>query len=159
MSNNSLINLGKLSKPADTLIKKISKAVGGIFAPSQIRRIAEAEAEATIIRTRSEAEASKIKTQSEIEQVELRQRTVHRLITEEMQRQKNMEDITVKAIPHLKEDANPDDMNDDWIANFLDKGRIISDSEMQGLWGRVLAGGGKCPRDLLKADYQFRIRT
>jgi len=30
-----------LSKPADTLIKKVSKAVGGIFAPYQIKRIAK----------------------------------------------------------------------------------------------------------------------
>ena len=155
MPNNSIVNLGDLSKPADTLIKKISKAVGGIFAPSQIRRIAEAEAEATIVRAQSEAEASKIKTQSEIEQVELRQRTVHRLITEEMQRQKNMEDITFKAIPHLKEDANPDDMSDDWIANFLDKGRIISDSEMQSLWSRVLAGEANVPGTYSKRTVNF----
>ena len=155
MSNNSIVNLGDLSKPADTLIKKISKAVGGLFAPFQIRRIAEAEADATIIRARSEVEASKIKTQSEIEQVELRQRTVHRLITEEMQRQKNMEDITFKAIPHLQEDANPDDMSDDWIANFLDKGRIISDGEMQSLWGRVLAGEANVPGTYSKRTVNF----
>lgn len=155
MSNNSLINLGDLSKPADTLIKKISKAVGGIFAPSQIRRIAEAEAEATIITARSEAEALKIKTQSEIEKVELRQRTVHRLITEEMQRQKNMEDITAEALPYLKEDANPDDMDDDWIANLFDKCRIVSDNQMQSLWARVLAGEANTPGTYSKRTVNF----
>jgi hypothetical protein len=35
-TNNSLINLGDIAKPADTLIKKVSKAVGGIFEPYQI---------------------------------------------------------------------------------------------------------------------------
>ena len=44
-TSNSLVNLGDLSKPADTLIKKVSKAVGGIFAPYQIKRIAKAEVE------------------------------------------------------------------------------------------------------------------
>ena len=38
----SLVNLGKLSKPANTLIKKVSDAVGGIFAPYQITRVAKA---------------------------------------------------------------------------------------------------------------------
>ena len=155
MSNNSLINLGDLSKPADTLIKKVSKAVGGIFAPFQIKRVAEAEAEATIIKARSETEASKIRTQSEIEEVELRQRTIHRLIAEETQRQKNMEDITAEALPYLNEDANPDDMYDDWIANFFDKCRIVSDDQMQSLWSRILAGEANAPDTYSKRTVNF----
>lgn len=145
MSNNSLVNLGELSKPADTLIKKVSKAVGGIFAPFQIKRVAEAEAEATIIKAQSAAEASRIATQSEIESVELRQRTIHRLITEGMQHQKNMEDTTSKALPYLNEEANPYAMDDDWIANFFHKCRLVSDSRMQSLWSRILAGEANAP--------------
>ena len=155
MSNNSLLNLGNLSKPADTLIKKISKAVGGIFAPFQIKRVAEAEAEATIIRAQSEAEASKIATQSGIENVELRQRAVHRLIVEETQRQKNMEDITIKALPYLNEDANPDGMDDDFIANLFDKCRIVSDDQMQSLWSRILAGEANTPGTYSKRTVNF----
>ena len=145
MSNNSLVNLGNLSKPADTLIKKVSKAVGGIFAPSQIKRVAEAEAEATIIKAQSEAEASKIMTQSEIENAELRQRAVYRLVAEETQRQECMEDITIGALPNLNEDSNPDDMDDDWLTNFFQKCRIVSDSQMQSLWSRILAGEANAP--------------
>ena len=51
-----------------------------------------------------------------------------------------MEDITAKALPHLEQDADPDAMEDDWIANFFDKCRIVSDDDMQKLWSRVLAG-------------------
>ena len=43
MSNNPLINIDELSKPATVLIEKISDAVGGIFEPSQIVRVAKAE--------------------------------------------------------------------------------------------------------------------
>ena len=49
--------MGALSKPADTLIKKISKAVGGVFAPGQIRRLAKAQAEADITNTKTAAES------------------------------------------------------------------------------------------------------
>ena len=56
-----------------------------------------------------------------------------------------MEDITAKAAPHLNEDANPDAMDDDWVANLFDKCRIVSDDEMQSLWARVLAGEANTP--------------
>ncbi|HLL76618.1 MAG TPA: hypothetical protein VK421_15295 [Pyrinomonadaceae bacterium] len=43
---NSIVNLGDLTKPATVLIEKISDAVGGVFRPYQIKRLAHAEAEA-----------------------------------------------------------------------------------------------------------------
>ena len=128
-TNNSIVNLGKLSKPADTLVKKVSRGVGGLFAPFQIKRVAKAEAEAAIT-----------KAQSEIEITDLHRRAGYRFIEEEARHQKNMEDITAKAIPHLHQSANPDAMEDDWIANFFDKCRIVSDAEIQTLWSRILAG-------------------
>jgi len=41
----SLINLGDLSKPATVLIEKISAAVGALYEPRHIKRVAQAEAE------------------------------------------------------------------------------------------------------------------
>ncbi len=67
----SFVNLGKLSKPADTLIKKVSSAVGGIFEPWQIERVAKAEAKANLIRT-----------QSEIQITKLHKRAMHRFVEE-----------------------------------------------------------------------------
>jgi hypothetical protein len=49
-NSNSIINLGDLAKPATVLVEKISDAIGGIFKPYQIRRIAQAEGEAEKIR-------------------------------------------------------------------------------------------------------------
>ncbi len=60
MSSNSLINFGGLSKPATVLIEKISAAVGGIFKPYQIVRVAKAEAAAE--RIRAEAQGPRIKS-------------------------------------------------------------------------------------------------
>ena len=134
MGTNSLINLGNLSKPADTLIKKVSDAVGGLFAPYQVKRMAKAETEAAMI-----------KAQSKTEITDLHRRAVHRWIEEEAQRQKNMEDITAKALPQLDEKATPDSVEDDWLVNFFDKSRIVSDNEMQELWSRVLAGEANTP--------------
>ena len=143
--SNSLINLGDLGKPIDTLINKISDATGVLYEPRRIRRKAKAESEAAIISAKAEAAADIIKTESEIQITDLHRRAAQRWIQEEAKYQKNMEDIIDKAEPHLNEEAKPDAMEDDWVANFFDKSRIVSDSEMQSLWARVLAGEANFP--------------
>jgi len=133
-NSTSLVNLGNLSKPADTLIKKVSSAIGGVFEPWQIKRVAKAETEANLI-----------KAKSEIEITDLHRRAMHRFVEEEANRQENMEEITKKSIPHLKQESKPEQMEDDWVTNFFDKSRIISDDEMQTLWAQVLAGEANSP--------------
>ena len=117
---NSLINLGDISKPANTLIEKISDAVGGAFRPRQIRRIAQAEADAEII-----------KMKAGIEVTDLQRRALERFVAEEAKKQVNMESITEKALSQLDESSSPERMEDDWITNFFDKSRLISNEEMQ----------------------------
>ncbi len=144
MSDNSLVNLGELSKPVTVLIEKTSKAVGTLYEPRRIRNVAKAE-----------AKAEKIKAETEIEITDLQMRAEQRRLEEEARNQKNMEDITAKAAPHINEDANPEAMDNDWIANFFDKCRIISDSEMQSLWARLLAGEANSPGTYSKRTVNF----
>ncbi len=140
----SIVNLGKLSKPADTLIKKVSSAIGGIFEPWQIKRVAKAEAEASLM-----------KASAEIEITDLHRRAMHRFVEEEASRQKNMEAITEQALPQLESESDPSRMEDDWVTNFFDKSRIVSDTEMQGLWARVLAGEANSPGTYSKRTVNF----
>jgi hypothetical protein len=137
--STSLVNLGELSKPANTLIEKVSSAIGGVFEPWQIKRVAKAEAEAGLI-----------KAESEIEITDLHRRAMHRFVEEEANRQENMEEITKKSIPHLAEESNPENMEDDWVTNFFDKSRIVSDENMQGIWAQVLAGEANTPGSFSK---------
>ena len=144
-TSNSLVNLSGLAKPADTLIKKISSAASILYG---LEKIAEAEAKANLIKARSK-----------IEVTDLHRRAANRWIEEEAQRQKNMEDITAKALPRLNESAKPDsvdnDWDNDWIVNFFDKCRIVSDDEMQSLWSRVLAGEANTPGSYSKRTVNF----
>ena len=134
MTDNPLAKLGELTKPATVLVEKISDAVGGIFKPCQIVRVAKAE-----------AEADRIRAESEIQVTDLHRRAMQRFFEEEAKNQSNMEEITRKALPHLKVDASPEDVENDWIRNFFDKCRLVSDDEMQELWGKVLAGQANAP--------------
>ena len=139
------LNVGDLVKPIDTLIHKISDATGVLYEPRRIRRKAEAESDAAIISAKAEAAADIIKTESKIEITDLHRRAAQRWIQEEAKRQEIIEDIIAQAVPDVNEKANPDAMEDDWIANFFDKCRIVSDKDMQSLWGRVLAGEANAP--------------
>ncbi|MBA7591763.1 hypothetical protein ES708_33926 [subsurface metagenome] len=131
----SLIKIdGKISEPATALINKISDAVGGLYKPYQIRRVAKAEAEAEII-----------KEQAQIKITNLQRRALARFVSEEAKKQENIESITEKAIPQLDDSSNPQNMENDWIANFFDKCRIVSDEEMQVLWAKVLASEANSP--------------
>lgn len=134
MTDNPLAKLGDLTKPATVLIEKISDAVGGIFKPYQIVRVAKAE-----------AEADRIRAESQIQVTDLHRRAMHRFLEEEAKRQSNIEDITQKALPLLEEKSAPQNVEDDWITNFFDKCRIVSDEDMQRLWSRVLAGEANSP--------------
>ena len=133
-SSNPILNIGELAKPATVLIEKVSDAVGCLYEPTKIKRLASAD-----------SEAARIISESHIQITDLERRAAQRWLKEEAIQQKNMEDIIAKAIPMLRDDANPATMGNDWIANFFAKTRIVSDSQMQDLWARILAGEANAP--------------
>lgn len=131
---NPIAKLGDLTKPATVLIEKISDAVGGVFKPYQIVRVAKAE-----------AEADRLRADSQIQVTDLHRRAMHRFLEEEAKKQSNIEAITQNALPLLEDKSSPQNVSNDWITNFFDKSRIVSDSDMQTLWSRVLAGEANTP--------------
>ena len=142
MSDNPIMNIGDLAKPATTLIEKIADAGYILFGESyRIKQVAKAKAKAAVI----EAE-------SQIEITDLHRRAIHRWIEEEAQYQKNMEEITEKATHQLNEDADPHAIDNGWIAQFFDITRLISDDEVQNIWANILASKANNPGG-------FSIRT
>ena len=80
---------------------------------------------------------------------------MHRFVEEEAKRQSNIENITSKAIPQLDDKGDPSQIEDDWVTNFFDKCRIVSDDEMQNLWSRVLSGEANVPGTYSKRTVNF----
>lgn len=149
MPGFSLINLGEITKPATALIEKSSGAVRGVLLPWQTRRVGSAETDVETHRIRAvaqaEAEAAVIRAEGEIQITDLHRRAVRRSIQEDAEQQLNMEGILGKAIPQLEPTADPEKVENDWYANFYSKCRITSDNEMQGIWARILAGQANNP--------------
>lgn len=141
---NSLVNLGDISKPATVLIQKISNAVSGYCRPWQIERVAKAEANAAFIQAETQIRIS-----------DMQRRAMHRFLEEEEKKQANIENITAKALPLLEEGAEPQKVENDWITNFFEQCRIVSDEEMQQLWAKVLAGEANTPGSYSKRTVNF----
>lgn len=123
-----------LTKPVTVLVEKIANAVGVAYEPTRIKRHAKAEAEAKIILAKAQVKATSIE-----------ERAVRRLVLEESKKQNNMESIIGQAIPQLDGQAKPEDLDDDWITNFFEKSRNVSDQDMQAVWSRLLAGEANRP--------------
>lgn len=119
---------------AMVLVKKIGDVAGWWAAPRQVVRMAKAD-----------AIAAKIRAESDIEVANLMQRAAVRSATEEITHQANIDSIILKALVHLADSASPGDMANDWVVNFFDKCRIVSDDEIQELWARLLAGEANSP--------------
>lgn len=141
---NSLINLGDISKPATVLIEKISNAIGIIYEPTRTKRMAKAE-----------IFAAKIKAEGDIEITEIQQRAMQRIIYSEERKQENIESITAQAIGQLNDSASPQDIEDDWLSNFFEKCKNISNNEMQSLWAGILAGESNKPGSYSKRTIEL----
>lgn len=144
MPNISVIDVGKLSKPATVLVEKISNAVGILYEPRRIKQKAIAE-----------AEASKTKALMDLEIEDIQKRALNRLVNEEIRKQENIESITEKSFASLEENATPEKIEDDWLSNFFDKCKLISDDEMQDLWAQILAGESNIPGTFSKRTIEF----
>lgn len=138
-------DLAGFSDPAKTLIEKCSAGLGALFQPAQIVRVAKAEAEAELIKAKSSVEVGKLQALGNVEITEIEERGLARLIREEGKKQEIIEAVIMQALPEVKEDAQPQNIDDDWLNNFFDKCRLISDEEMQVLLGKILAGEANSP--------------
>ncbi|WP_157807288.1 DUF2806 domain-containing protein [Hymenobacter chitinivorans] len=132
------------SKAGLALIEKCSEAMGGLLKPWQIVRMAKAEGQASIIKAEAD-EAIK----------ELALRTQNRLIAQGMQEQQNIETTILKSLPNLQESATPEYIDQDWLAHFFDKTRLVSNEQMQDLWAQVLAGEANAPGCYSRRTIEF----
>jgi hypothetical protein len=136
---NDITIAGDWAKPVDTLIKKIAHTTGVLYEPTRIKRKAKAEAEANLIKVKNEIEIN-----------DIQQRALQRLLTEETKKQENIEDITEKSFENINESAKPEDIDEDWLSNFFDKCKNISNEEMQTHWSKLLSDEANNPGSISK---------
>ena len=127
------------TEPVSKFIDKVSGAIGKLYEPTQIVRLAKAN-----------AEAQKITKISEIELAEVEQRTLSRVLLTETKKQENIENITFRATENISDNAQPENIDDDWLSFFYEKCKNVSDAEMQALWSNILSEEANKPNTYSK---------
>lgn len=63
----------------------------------------------------------------------------------------NQNKIVENAIQYLNPNGTPQLVNDDWMAQFFDKARLVADSDFQLIWAKILAEECNAPGTIPKA--------
>lgn len=134
-------------KPIEKLIEVVSNAIGTLYEPRQLVRIARAEAESDRIKAIEGAKTEALLASDEGRYAELTA-IEKRMVTKELKRQNNINNVVAVAAQSLKDDkdVSSEPVNPDWATRFFDIAQDISDETMQDLWGRILAGEVKRPQ-------------
>lgn len=134
-------------KPLEKLIEVVSNAIGTVYEPRQIVRKAKAKAKAESIIAIEQAKTQAI-IDGDLEKVQYLERINNRIVTKEVKRQNNIEEVvsTAGKILESEEKVSEEPLNSDWTTRFFDIVQDVSDDEMQLLWGQILAGEIKQPR-------------
>jgi hypothetical protein len=130
----TLISLDELGKAGKALVEKIAGAGWVLYEPYHVQRMAAAQ-----------VAADRIRALGDIETSALAKRALVRLVRQEERKQRNVEQVTAGAIPLLRADAKPHEVEEDWLASLFEHASRVSDAEMQALWSRILAGQVNSP--------------
>lgn len=154
-------DLAGLSEPLTRLIEVISNGVGAVTAPYLTRKNAEAKAHEIRIISDALGEVAQqhnlpvVYKDGEIELWQkpedqtlildakaIEDRSENRLDYQSRKEQANIENVTSTAAIELAQDETvaPEPPDDDWVTRFLKYAQDVSSEQMQGLWGRILAG-------------------
>lgn len=138
---NSVVNvdLKGMSAVGRVLVEKVAEGIAGIARPFQLVRMAKAQAQADLIGAESQMAIDA-----------LQERAASRWLAEETKKQQVIEEITARAAAQLSDEAKPQDVDPDWIANLFEKSKNVTDEDMQALWANILAGEAETPKSFSK---------
>ncbi len=121
-----------IEKPLTKLIEVCADGIKGVCAPWQMRRLARAEADKSLIL--QDADIQKMITRAETEEF---------LQTRREKRQAdNLSKIVDVAYTETrrKKEVSRQAVDADWSARFFDYAQDVSDEAIQVIWGKILAG-------------------
>lgn len=143
-------DLAGLSAPLTKLIETVSNAIGKVYEPLHIKRIAQAKAKEISIISSTINDNLQLPTKYDDGQIvidttnanELLQRAQTRFLYQELKNQQNIESVIGNAYNELLSvnSVSPNPVDDDWIMRLFQIVKDISSEEMQLVWGKILAG-------------------
>lgn len=142
-------DLAGIGKIAEVILDKVAAVTGTLYEPTKVRRLgrAQADVEAVLIlkRTAVELESEDLRRRHQaeldintLEPNLLRERAAHRLITQEIKRQENLEMIVHESLEESGSGAARE-IEDDWMEAFIQYAQNVSADGVRQLWAQILA--------------------
>ena len=155
MNNKIEINdLLGLSKPTTKLIELVSNAIGTVYEPRKVKKLADAEAYRIKKITTSAQETGfngeieflddKIKINSNNLEFKLLVKNEVKRLFNENENIKKIADFAYNELDNDMTDIN-EEIDEDWKNDFFDKSRKIYNEDLQFIFGKILAGEIKQP--------------
>ena len=147
--------LSRFTDPISKLITTTSDAIGEVYKPLGVRRMAKAKA--FELQTVAEAMSNNLNLPAQYSDgkitidaqsfEELSKRAGSRLIFQELRKQQNIEAVVEAAKDELEKEQSVSDepVDTDWTIRFFNSVEDIGNKELQKLWGKILAGEVKQP--------------
>lgn len=124
-------------KPIEKLIDVVSKGIGTLYRPRQIRKEADAQAYAIKVVGKAQAEAD---AEKRLIEIETEDRICRRIAAKEIRRQENIDSIVELAANNLEgETVSEKPVDEDWATRFFEIAQDISREDMKMIWARILA--------------------
>lgn len=151
-------DLAGLGGATEKLIGEVSKGIGSLFRPHNIRAETSAESDKLVAlegaRAQAEANTDLLKLETKLSKIallagsdiELIERAKRRLLIQEVEGQTNVENIANLAIPLLPAVVSDEPLDEDWRRRFFRYAEDVCAADMQQIWARVLAGEISTPR-------------
>lgn len=155
--NYEIKDLLGLATPATKLIEVVSNAIGTLYEPRKIRKIADAEEYKlnkltnSVKKNNFNGEIEILDGKVKIINTNLNDNEIKSLITCELKRllreNENIKKIADFAYTELENDKNKikSELDEDWKNTFFDKGKKMFNPDLQFLFGKILAGEIKHP--------------
>lgn len=141
--------------PVEKLIETVSGAIGKIYEPRHVRKMAEAKAYelkliADAVRNNKDlpvvynTNGFSIDTSS---YEEIAKRASHRLVFQEYIKQQNIEAVVDRAYEELsgEESVSSEPVSRDWMFRFFNSIEDVSNEKIQEIWAHILAGEIRLP--------------
>lgn len=122
--NENIINFDGFSQVGCTLIEKISSAVGWVATHDTPKRIAVKQ----YIEDIQNSDLDPLLKAAKITRAK-----------RDIKEYCNQAKIISDAVPQLNISADPSKMDDDWLASFMDKARLVNSESLRAIWSRILA--------------------
>ena len=132
---SDIAGFGEIGK---TLIQEIAQGIRDANEPKQIRKIAEAERDALIIKSVGEAEALRNigKAETYVENLKRRSELINGKIN--LIEEQNLESVINLAEPSLPSDFSAVKFDDLWMYRFIQASKTAFDEQVQMLWAKIL---------------------